>query len=119
MDDSETQNYIRIQLRKAGQSNRRIRFNVFRWGLQFDGAIVSHKGNPVLVWNFLGKSGHRSDKKHKAELVKRGIKEFEIPLLNQWKMKLAVIELVDYVQYRRSRGKSLKVYQNVEIMRAR
>jgi len=111
MDDSEAQHYIRGQLRKIGQNNRRIRFNVFRWGLQFDGAIVSHKGNPTLVWNFLGKSRHRSDKKHKAELIKRGIKEFEIPLMHQGMMKLAVEELVKYVYIRRNSKRSLKVNQ--------
>ena len=109
MNELEAQQYIRRELRKAGQNYRRIRFNVFRWGFQFDGAIVSHKGNPVLVWNYLGRSKHKSEQKHKIELRKRGIKEFEIPLWNLVRMKIAAKDLFDYVKFKRSSGHSLKV----------
>jgi hypothetical protein len=69
---------------------------------------VSHKGNPVLVWNYLGRSKHKSEQKHKIELRKRGIKEFEIPLWNLVRMKIAAKDLFDYVKFKRSSGHSLK-----------
>ena len=108
MDDYDAQKYIRQQLCKIGQNYRRIKFNIHIWGLQFDGGIVSNSGNPVLVWNFLGKSQHQSESKHLIELKKRGIKEFEVPLSNQVRMKLAVKELVEYVKYRRENTLQLK-----------
>jgi hypothetical protein len=108
MDDYKAQRYIKQQLRIAGQNERRIIFNIHKWGLQFDGGIVSNSGNPQLVWNLLGKSQHHSAKKHCMELQKRGIKEFEISIANIGILTLGVNEIVNYVKIRRANKLSLK-----------
>ncbi len=84
-----------------GQNYRRIKFNIHIWGFQFDGGIVSNSGNPQLVWNLLGKSRHHSEKKHKQELIKRGIVEFEIPISNKVYLAYSVKEMTDYVRKKR------------------
>lgn len=101
IDEYKAQRFIQQHLTRAGQNPRRIRLNIHKWGLQFDGGIISNSGNPVLVWNFLGRSNHRSAQKHKNELVHRGITEFEIPLSSVPRMMLSVKEMTDYVEIRR------------------
>lgn len=101
VDDYQAQRLILQHLRKAGQNYRRIKFNIHIWGLQFDGGIISNSGNPVLVWNLLGKSNHTSSRKHRLELKRRGIREFEISIVSKGMLLLGLKEMVDYVKYRR------------------
>lgn len=56
-----------------------------------------------MVWNFLGRSKHHSAQKHNIELIKRGIKEFEIPLSSIPRMMLSAQEMTEYVKKRRER----------------
>lgn len=111
IDEYKAQRYILQQLVKAGQNQRRIRLNLHKWRLQFDGGIISNSGNPVLVWNFLGRSNHRSTTKHRTELIRRGIKEFEIPLSSVPKMMLSVQTMAEFVKKRRHIKKGLKDLQ--------
>ena len=108
MDEYEAQRYIRQQLSEV-QNIRRIKFNIHKWGLQFDGGIISNRGNPQLVWNYLGKSKHRSTVKHLNVLKEHGVKEFEINLASYPKLYLTTQQLIYYIKLRRNNGNNLKV----------